>query len=216
MAGRGIGGAAILHGIPAARASKESGEAMEGGQLPRGRRGSRVAEIMRNGSEQKMLRFLVWTERVVLYLVSLMLLVVAAAVIVFMWITVAQSSGSWTTKTIIVIEELLLVLIILEIFVTVLAHLEGGRLQLEPFIIVGVIAVVRHILSVVVRLAVSMTAAESRAQWIELAVYAGVAFLLVAALAVARWSQRVADQEPSVGRGTDRRPGIGGRPPSAE
>jgi hypothetical protein len=89
LAGRGIGGAAILHGIPAARASKESGEAMEGGRLPRGRRGSRVAEIMRNGSEQKMLRFLVWTERVVLYLVSLMLLVVAAAVIVFMWITVA-------------------------------------------------------------------------------------------------------------------------------
>jgi phosphate-starvation-inducible protein E len=80
-----------------------------------------------------------------------------------MWITVAQSSGSWTTKTITVIEELLLVLIILEIFVTVLAYLEGGRLQLEPFIIVGVIAVVRHILSVVVRLAVSMTAAESRA-----------------------------------------------------
>jgi uncharacterized membrane protein (DUF373 family) len=111
---------------------------------------------------------------------------------------------------------LLLVLIILEIFVTVLAHLEGGRLQLEPFIIVGVIAVVRHILSVVVRLAVSMTVAESRAQWIELAVYAGVAFLLVAALAIARWSQRVADQEPSVGRGTDRRPGIGGGSPSAE
>ncbi|WP_371783637.1 hypothetical protein [Streptosporangium subroseum] len=29
--------------------------------------------------------------------------------------------------------------------------------------------------------AVSMTVAESRVQWIELAVYAGVAFLLVAA-----------------------------------
>ncbi|WP_344941810.1 phosphate-starvation-inducible PsiE family protein [Sphaerisporangium flaviroseum] len=169
-----------------------------------------MTAIMRNGSQQKMLRFLVWAEGVVLYLVSLMLLVVAAAVIVLMWITVAQSSGPWTTKIVIVIEELLLVLIILEIFVTVLAHLEGGRLELEPFIIVGVIAVVRHILSVVVRLAVSMTAAESRAQWIELAVYAGVALLLVAALAVARWSQRLADQEPSVGRGT------GGGPPPAE
>jgi uncharacterized membrane protein (DUF373 family) len=166
-----------------------------GVRRPRSRLGSSVIATTRNELDQKVLRFLAWTERVLLYLVSLMLLAVGAAIIVFMCVTVAQSSGTWTSKTIIIIEELLLVLIVLEIFITVLTHLEGGRLQLEPFIVVGVIAVVRHILSVVVRLAVSMTAAESRAQWIELAVYAGVAFLLVAALAVARWSQWVADQE---------------------
>jgi hypothetical protein len=61
---------------------------------------------------------------------------------------------------------------------------------LEPFIIVGIIAIVRHILSVVVRLTIPVTSVESRDRLIELAVYAGAAFLLGAALALTRWSQR--------------------------
>ncbi|RCG29916.1 hypothetical protein DQ384_17265 [Sphaerisporangium album] len=168
-----------------------------GDRRPQGRPGSSLTATAGGGPDQRILRILAWAERVLLYLVSVMLLVVGAAIVVFMWVTVLESHGSWTSRTIIVIEELLLVLIVLEIFITVLAHLEGGRLQLEPFIIVGVIAVVRHILSVVVRLTVSLTPDQSRAQWIELAVYAGVAFVLVAALAIARWSQRMADREPS-------------------
>jgi uncharacterized membrane protein (DUF373 family) len=88
-------------------------------------------------------------------------------------------------------EELLLVLTILEIFVTVLTHLLGGRLQLEPFIIVAVIAVVRHILSIVVRLAIpgAPTPTPSRFGLTELAVNAGVSFLLLVALALNRWTQ---------------------------
>lgn len=93
-------------------------------------------------------------------------------------------------KIIIILEELLLVLIVLEIFVTVQTHLEGGRLQLEPFIIVGIIAIIRHILSVVVRLTIPVNPAESRQQLTELAIYAGSAFILVAALALTRWSRR--------------------------
>jgi uncharacterized membrane protein (DUF373 family) len=101
-----------------------------------------------------------------------------------------RSEASWPERFVVVLEELLLVLIILEIFVTVLTHLQGGRLQLEPFIIVAVIAVVRHILSIVVRLAIPGAPVQSRFGLTELAANAGVAFLLVAALALNRWSQR--------------------------
>jgi hypothetical protein len=58
---------------------------------------------------------------------------------------------------------------------------------------VAIIGVVRHILSIVVMLAIPETPSESRIRLSELAVNAGVAFLLVAALALARWSQRRAD-----------------------
>ncbi|WP_214410409.1 phosphate-starvation-inducible PsiE family protein [Sphaerisporangium fuscum] len=157
--------------------------------------GGSATAARRSGLDRTLMGILARAERMLLYLVSLMLLALGAAVIVVMCVNVARSPGPWTGTTVTVIEELLLVLIILEIFVTVLAHLEGGPLRLEPFIIVGVIAVVRHILSVAVRLAAGMSQAESRARWTELAVYAGATFLLVAALAIARWSRRMAGRE---------------------
>jgi hypothetical protein len=49
---------------------------------------------------------------------------------------------------------------------------------------------IRHILSIVVRLAVPETPQERRDQLLELSINSAVAFLLVAALALARWSQR--------------------------
>ena len=49
-------------------------------------------------------------------------------------------------------------------------------------------AIIRHILSVVVRLTIPVNLAESRQQLMELVVYAGSALMLVAALV--RWSQR--------------------------
>ncbi|HSV68012.1 MAG TPA: hypothetical protein VLJ59_19235 [Mycobacteriales bacterium] len=69
------------------------------------------------------------------------------------------------------------------------AHLEGEHFQLEPFIVVGIIADVRHILSIVVSLALPETATVNRDRLVELDVDAGAAFVLVAGLALARWSQ---------------------------
>ena len=88
-----------------------------------------------------------------------------------------------------ILEEMLLVLIIVEIFITVQAHLHGRRLRLEPFIVVGIIALIRHILSTVVRLSVPETPAQTHQRLTELAVDGGAAFLLVLALALNRWSQ---------------------------
>ncbi|WP_067421275.1 phosphate-starvation-inducible PsiE family protein [Carbonactinospora thermoautotrophica] len=155
--------------------------------------GTDLAVGNRKRPDALLLRLLVGAEHVLLYLVSVALLILGGGVLFLMMVAVVQSQESWTERFIVVLEELLLILIIVEIFVTVLAHLQGARLQLEPFIVVGVIAVVRHILGIVVRLAVPMTPAVSQQQLIELAVSAGVAFVLVAALAFARWSQRRSD-----------------------
>lgn len=54
-------------------------------------------------------------------------------------------------------------------------------------------ALVRHILSVVVRLTIPPSPVASRQQLWDPAVDAGAAFVLVVALAIARWSARWAD-----------------------
>jgi uncharacterized membrane protein (DUF373 family) len=125
------------------------------------------------------------------------LLAVAAGVLGIAVLDAVQGSIPWTQRLVKVLEELLLVLIILEVFVTVKAHLEGGRIQLEPFIVVGIIAVVRHILSIVITLSFPETADVSRNRLTELAVDTGAALVLVIALAISRWSARRPGPEPT-------------------
>jgi uncharacterized membrane protein (DUF373 family) len=151
---------------------------------------AQVLAATRLSANPRLLDILAGAEHVILYLVSFALVAVAIGILVLMISTVVRTGAPGAEKIFIVLEELLLVLIVLEIFVTVQAHLMGGRLQLEPFIIVGIIAIVRHILSVVVRLTIPVTTNQSREELVELAAYAGATFLLVAALALARWSQR--------------------------
>jgi uncharacterized membrane protein (DUF373 family) len=153
--------------------------------------------VAQRPENRRLLAMLAAAEHVLLYLVSFALLALGVGILALMILTIFQGGTSGAEMIIIIIEELLLVLIVLEIFVMVQTHLGGGRLQLEPFIIVGIIGVIRHILSVVVRLTIPGYPAESRQQLMELVIYAGSAFLLVAALALARWSQR--EPVPSAG-----------------
>lgn len=140
------------------------------------------------------LRALMFSEYLLLYVVSFVLLVLAAAILVAAIGSVVHSTAPWPQQFLDMIEELLLLLIVLEIFVTVVHHLRGGHLQLEPFIVVGVIALVRHILSIVINLAVPGAAPVTRDQLIELSISAGAVLALVAALALTRWS----GQRPSL------------------
>lgn len=137
-----------------------------------------------------MLRLLVTIEHVLLYIVSLVLLAIGAMVLVVSIVTTFTSREPWLERLIDGLEALLLFLIIMEIFVTVLHHLRGGGIQIEFFIVIGIIALVRHILSIVVRLAVPETHLQGQRELLELTVDAAAIFLLVAALAVARWTGR--------------------------
>lgn len=136
------------------------------------------------------LRLLSRIEWVLLYGTALVLLLVGAVVLVLTVAEAFRGDLAVPDRLVVVIEDLLLVLIIMEIFVTVLASLRGARFMLEPFLLVAVIAVVRHILSLVVRLSAVQTEAEVRTRLVELAVDAGVVLALVGALVVNRWSTR--------------------------
>jgi uncharacterized membrane protein (DUF373 family) len=139
------------------------------------------------------LRLLLKLEHILLYIVAFALLAVGAAVLVTSTASALLHHASWTERLIVSVEGILLFLIIMEIFITILTHAGGGRIQLEFFIVIGVIALVRHILSVVVRLTLPTSPPASRQQLWDLAVDAGAAFVLVVALAIARWSARRTD-----------------------
>jgi uncharacterized membrane protein (DUF373 family) len=139
-------------------------------------------------------RLLVKAEHLLLYIAALALLVTGAAVLVVSAISaVFNPHPTWTERMVTSVEGVLLFLIIMEIFITVLTHARGGRIQLEFFIVIGVIALVRHILSVVVRLTIPTTPNASRQRLLDLAVDAGAALVLVVALAIARGSARRSD-----------------------
>ena len=79
------------------------------------------------------------------------------------------------------VNGVLFVVIVLEIFRTLVSHLEGGGFQLRPFLIIGVISAVRHILLVGATSLSNESTVFNHAE-IELGVNAGVALVLVIAL----------------------------------
>ncbi len=92
-----------------------------------------------------------------------------------------NSSGAFATIVTNAVNGVLFVVIVLEIFRTLLAHLEGGGFQLRPFLIIGIISAVRQILLVGAQSLSEQTTAFNHTV-IELGVNAGVALVLVIAL----------------------------------
>lgn len=92
------------------------------------------------------------------------------------------------------INGVLFVVIILEIFRTVLAHLQGGGFQLVPFLIIGVISAVRHLLLVGTQSLERQTDRVFTHTQVELGVNALVALVLVIALVLIRRSPSKADE----------------------
>jgi uncharacterized membrane protein (DUF373 family) len=86
------------------------------------------------------------------------------------------------------INGVLFVVIILEIFRTVLSHLQGGGFQLVPFLVIGVISAVRHILLVGTQTLEHETDRVFTHAQISLGVNALVALALVIALVLIRRS----------------------------
>jgi len=119
-----------------------------------------------------------------LYLGVAAVLMCIAAVVLYHSTSDALSSGLPFVETVTAaINGVLFVVIILEIFRTVIAHLEGGGFQLRPFLVIGVISAVRHILLVGAKsLSTSEKASQFNHTQIELGVNAAVAVVLVLAL----------------------------------
>jgi uncharacterized membrane protein (DUF373 family) len=126
------------------------------------------------------------------YAISVLLVIVAGYVLFH---TAAQlimrGSADYATRTTDAINGILLVIIITEILSTVIAHFNEEGFQLKPFLIIGIISAVRHILTIGAQLSVGADAGPTfyRTQ-IELGVSAGVVVALVLALVVVRRSDQ--------------------------
>ena len=131
-----------------------------------------------------------------IYLAVALVLIGIAAVLLYRTITDAVSSHeSFGDAITAAVNGVLFVVIVLEIFRTVLAHLQGGGFQLQPFLVIGIISAVRHILLIGAK---SLSTADSAAfnhTQIELGVNAGVALGLVLALVLVIRSGASRDDE---------------------
>jgi uncharacterized membrane protein (DUF373 family) len=133
-----------------------------------------------------LIRFLASVEDVVYLALALSLVGIAIAAL-YNTISDLLSSSSPFAQTITnAVSGILFVVIVLEIFRTLAAHLEGGGFQLLPFLVIGIISAVRHLLLVGAR-SVNGGTAFNHAQ-IELGVSAGVALVLAIALVLVQRS----------------------------
>jgi uncharacterized membrane protein (DUF373 family) len=132
-----------------------------------------------------------------LYFAVALVLVGIAVVLLYRTVSDAITSGHAFTETITTaVNGVLFVVIVLEIFRTVLAHLEGGGFQLRPFLVIGVISAVRHVLLVGAQsVANERSDAFNRSQ-IELGVNAAVALALVVALILVHRAGAMTDVNP--------------------
>jgi uncharacterized membrane protein (DUF373 family) len=135
-------------------------------------------------------------EDVIYLVVALSLIGIAVAALYNTVSDFVSGGGSFAETVTNAVSGVLFVVIVLEIFRTLVAHLEGGGFQLMPFLIIGIISAVRHIL-LVGALSVSRGSTEFNHAQIELGVNAGVALILVVALVLVHRSGM------ATGRGAD-------------
>ena len=122
-------------------------------------------------------------------MLGLCLLVIAVVALYFSVVRAFETTPFFPTGMIQAINDILYI-IILEILRTVVARYTDGVFQLQNFLIIGVIAAVRHILTV----GASMTLASGKSQSefdravVELGVSAGIVVALVFAIFLSKAS----------------------------
>lgn len=137
-----------------------------------------------------------WVERIeeVFHIVlGIFLLGIAIAALYFSVVRVFETSPFFPTGMIQAINDILFIIIILEILRTVVARYTDGVFQLQNFLIIGVIAAVRHILTV----GASMTLASGKSDGefdravIELGISTGIVVALVFAIFLSKASNNL-------------------------
>jgi uncharacterized membrane protein (DUF373 family) len=153
---------------------------------------TRSAEPRRRLIPEWLLDALSNLEDLVYLAVALVLVGVAVASLYNTINNLINSSGAFATVVTNAVNGVLFVVIVLEIFRTLLAHLEGGGFQLRPFLIIGIISAVRQIL-LVGALSLSEQTTAFNHTVIELGVNAGVALVLVIALVLLKRTGMTSD-----------------------
>jgi len=142
-----------------------------------------------------------WADRVVFFAIGLMLFVAAFALLIraALHLVVMFGAADAVLEATTLLDLILLVLMLVELAYTVVLSLRGAVLVPEPFLIVGLIAVIRRILVITVgeaRGSASATNAQPAAQaLLELGVLTAVVLAFVVAIVLLRRLPRPAAVE---------------------
>ncbi len=140
--------------------------------------------------EQRTIRVLGWTERVIFAVIAVLLFVAAVALLVHAAAHLAPmfAAGDITDETSSFLDVVLGTLIVVELAYTVILSLRGAVLIAEPFLIVALIAVIRRILVITVSHAppAQGPVAVSPQSLLELAVLTLVVLAFVASIMALR------------------------------
>lgn len=122
---------------------------------------------------------------------TIILFLVALGALVFTVVRLVTTEPFFPTGMLQAVNDILFVVIILEIARTVIARFSNGFYQLSRFLIIGVIASVRHILSVGSSLTLSTgkTPEAFDRAIIELIVNGGIVIALVVAILITRQAE---------------------------
>lgn len=119
------------------------------------------------------------------------LAILVAVAVVVLWHTtgdLVRHHVAFPTRVTAAINGVLFVIILMELLRTVVAHFQRAGFQLQPFLIIGIISAVRHILTVGARLTLSGEGSPTAFMHsqIELGVEAGVVLALAVGLLLVR------------------------------
>ena len=153
-------------------------------------------------------------EDVVHYAVSLFLVIVALVVMYHSLTEFFDSADhEFAERVTEVINSVLFVIIVMEILRTVVAHFDDAGLQLKPFLIIGIISAVRHILTVGAQISLGgeVDDVHFRQHQIELGVNAAVVLALVLGLVMIWRSERAGPDRPETDTTEGLAPPLSGR-----
>jgi uncharacterized membrane protein (DUF373 family) len=132
--------------------------------------------------------FLVFVE----YAIVLSLLLIAATVLGRTVVTFFDHWGGFPETVVEAIDGILVVVILIDIAHTVLAHLRTSTFPVRPFLVIGILAGVRDILSASARLTFgsSLRGSNFTNTVISLALGVGVVVMLSISMLILRYSRR--------------------------
>jgi uncharacterized membrane protein (DUF373 family) len=143
---------------------------------------------LRSARHLPVLRLIDLLEDAVHYFVIILLLIIAGVVLFHTATEMFHAHRDYAQRVIDGIDGVLFVVIIMELLHTVVAHFNSDDFQLQPFLIIGIISGVRHLLSVGAHLTLGSSLSHdafNRSQ-IELGVSTGVDVALAIALVLIR------------------------------
>jgi uncharacterized membrane protein (DUF373 family) len=129
-------------------------------------------------------------EDIIHYVIALFLLGVAIYVLGHTIVDAFHHGTDFGTRVTAAINGVLFVIIVLEILRTVLSHFEQNEFQLKPFLIIGIISAVRHILTVNAQISLGHSTEHLSDYLLELGVNAAVVLALVVGLVLVRRSEQ--------------------------